>query len=165
MCLWYQNHQSLQMVSDLFSVEFPHRPIPACSTILRVYNTFKTEGCVADHKKKNRTKTVLTEEMKLNILFFVEENPFRSLNFIASEFNISPSSVRNILKIEKCRCYKLQNRQQLFEIDKISRTDFCEEMFDLLNQNEDLLYKICFTDEATFYLNGKVNSQNYRYDG
>jgi hypothetical protein len=35
-------------------------------------------------------------------------------------------------------------------------------MFNLINDNEDILEKIVFTDEASFTLDGEVNSQNYR---
>jgi hypothetical protein len=33
-------------------------------------------------------------------------------------------------------------------------------MFNLINDNEDILEKIVFTDEASFTLDGEVNSQN-----
>ena len=74
---------------------------------------------------------------------------------MAAEFNVSVSSIRNTLK------YKFQNHHELLENDKLCRTDFCETMFNLLNENQDILNKIVFTDEASFALNGTVNAQNY----
>jgi len=36
-------------------------------------------------------------------------------------------------------------------------------MFNLLNEHEDILNKIVFSDKATFTINGEVNSQNFQY--
>lgn len=162
MCLWYQNN-SLRKVADLFAVEYPDRPIPSISTIFKIVKKFKNDGCVANHNKRFRDKTVLTEDMRLNILCYVEEQPFQSLKEVASVFEISASSIRNALKIEKYKSYKVRNHQQLLIDDGINRTNFCELMFDMLNNDANLLQKICFTDEATFTMNGTVNSQNYRF--
>lgn len=62
----------------------------------------------------------------------------------------------------KYKSYKFSNHHQLFEDDKIKRTNFCEMLFDMLNENNNLLRKILFTDEASFAINGTVNAQNYR---
>ena len=41
---------------------------------------------------------------------------------------------------------------------------FCEAILDKLNDNPDFLKQIVFfSDEATFFVNGTVNRQNYRY--
>lgn len=162
--MWYQKNHSLRTVRDMFSVIYPDRPIPCAKTILNVYNKFKEDGCVLNsHKKRNKTNHVLTEHMKLNILCYVEERPVGSLVDVASHFGVSYSSVYKTLKQFQYKPYKLSNHQELFEEDKLKRTEFCETMFNILNENEDILHKIIFTDEATFTVNGEVNSQNFRF--
>lgn len=85
------------------------------------------------------------------------------LRVVARYFEISKSSVFKTLKEFKYKAYKFTNHQQLFPEDKEKRTEFCETMFNILNEREDILEKILFTDEASFTLNGKVNSQNFRW--
>lgn len=164
MVMWYQKSNSLRQVRDMFAVNYPDRPIPCPKTILNIFNKFKANGCVLNsHKKRKRLTHVLTEHMKQNILCYVEERPVGSLTNVAGHFGISYSSVYKTLKEFKYKPYKIQNHQELFETDKIMRTDFCEVMFNMLNENEEILNKIIFTDEATFTLNGEVNSQNFRF--
>lgn len=162
--MWYQDKNSLRRVRDMFSINYPDRPVPCAKTILNIFNKFKQDGCVLTyHHKRNKTKHVLSDEMKLNILCYVEERPIGSLQDVARHFGISYTSVHKTLKEFKYRPYKISNHQQLFEEDKLKRTDFCEIMFDMINQNEQILNKIIFTDEATFTLNNEVNSQNFRF--
>jgi len=40
---------------------------------------------------------------------------------------------------------------------------FCEEMMRRYDRNHQFFNWICFSDEATFELNGSVNRQNLRY--
>ena len=43
------------------------------------------------------------------------------------------------------------------------RTRFCQEMLDLIAEDEDLVNNFCVSDEAHFYVSGFVNKQNFRY--
>jgi hypothetical protein len=45
---------------------------------------------------------------------------------------------------------------------KLNELIFAKKMFNLINNIEEILEKIVFTDEASFTLDGEVNSQNYR---
>lgn len=161
---FYERGNSLRNVRDLFSAKYPDRPIPAISTISAIIKKFNSEGCLVDnHVKSAKMAHVITEELELNVLCYMEENPVTPLSKIAQLFNISKSSAHVILKKYKYKAYKFSNHQELFPLDKIKRVDFCETLFNLLNENEDLVYKILFTDEASFSINGSVNSQNYRF--
>lgn len=163
MLMWHHTGNSLRTVRDLFSTKYPERPIPCIRTIQNIVSQFTSQGCIINfHNKRTKTNHVLTEDMELNILCFAEENPIVSLQEIAKHFKISKSSVFKTLKKFKYKPYKFSNHQQLFEEDKVKRTDFCETLFNLLNEHADILEKIVFTDEATFTLNGEVNSQNFR---
>lgn len=161
--LYFANN-SIRQTRDLFSVQFPDRPIPSISTIHNIIKKFNSGGCVVNaHTRKQKKCHILTEEVELNILCYVEENPIVSTKAVAEHFEISKTSVYRTLKKFNYKAYKFSNHQQLFEQDKITRTNFCETLFNLINNNNEILCKIVFTDEATFMLNGKVNSQNYRF--
>ena len=147
----------------MFAAEFPTRPIPTISTIRKACNNFDVNGCINNlHRRRVRQNSVLTEEVKLGILCAVEERPVNSLRKISSDFGISKSSVLRILKQYKYKSYKFSDHQVLCEHDLECKTVFCEAMFNLLNENQNILDKIIFTDEASFFLDGTVNFQNYR---
>jgi hypothetical protein len=143
----YHAHHSIRNVRDIFSVTYPDRPIPSVGTIFSIISKFNNHGCVEykHHKRSN-----------------AEENPMSSLRMTSHYFGISSTSIRKVLKEFKYKAYKFTNHQILNIEDKIKRTDFCEKMFNLINNIEEILEKIVFTDEASFTLDGEVNSQNYR---
>jgi hypothetical protein len=91
------------------------------------------------HHKRTRITNVLTEENKLNILCYAEENPMFSLKMTSQYYGISCSSIRKVLKEFKYKPYKFTNHQQPSNEDKIKRTDFCERLFNLINNNEEML--------------------------
>ena len=162
---WYQAGSSMRIVRDLFSIQYPTRPIPSLATIWNIIKNFNARGCVVNsHHQRNRRCHILTEEMKLNVLCYAEEEPISTITQMSNYFGISRFSIRKVLKECRFKPYKFRNHQYLTEEDKIRRTDFCELMFNSLNTNEQLLENIMFTDEASFSRNGEVNSQNYRSD-
>ncbi|EZA51570.1 hypothetical protein X777_09737 [Ooceraea biroi] len=84
------------------------------------------------------------------------------VNKAAQVHNIAPRSVRRMLKRNKLHpSYKLQYVQELQDGDVERRMCFCARMMELLDASPNFLYKIVFTDEATFTLTGEVN-QNFR---
>ena len=63
------------------------------------------------------------------------------------------------------KSYKLQLLQHLRKTDKTKRATFCMEMQEKIDNEDDFLEKVIFSDEATFHLSGKVNKQNVRIWG
>jgi hypothetical protein len=59
--------------------------------------------------------------------------------------------------------YKLQFVHRLTVNDLLLRMEFCEMFMDMCNANPNLLVNICWTDESTFFLNGRMNHHNIRY--
>ena len=58
--------------------------------------------------------------------------------------------------------YKIQIVQALNTHDYGARVRFCQEMLDLINEDEDLVNNIWVSDEAHFHVSGFVNKQNFR---
>jgi hypothetical protein len=154
---------SSREIRDNFAVEFPNRPIPSKSTILKVYNDFVTNGCVnCEHNKRQRRCTVLTEDETTNVCLAVEEDRSCSLSQIARRLNVSTSTCYKGLKKEKFRSYKIRNVQKLLERDYLPRMEFCELWIDKINENPNIQNYLFFTDEKMFTLDGKVHRQNCR---
>ena len=82
---------------------------------------------------------------------------------LARTCDVSQSSVR-ILKKNKFHPYKIQLYQaSLSEDDPDRRVEFCELMDNRIAMSPEFLRSICFSDEATFYLDGEINRHNCRY--
>ena len=58
--------------------------------------------------------------------------------------------------------YKTHTVQQLSEADKTARVEMCLRCRQKIENDNDWIKNVWFTDEAHFYLNGTVNSQNCR---
>lgn len=86
----------------------------------------------------------------------------RPASQVAQMVGISKTSVLRIYRAEKYFPYKAHSVQNLFYGDPEQRMQFCEHMTELVNNDEPLLSKILFTDEATVELSGSPNKQNFR---
>lgn len=50
---WYKGNNTVRSIRDLFSVNYPNRPIPSIGTIYNIIAKFNTEGCIVNlHKKR-----------------------------------------------------------------------------------------------------------------
>lgn len=160
---WYyssDSNNSHRAVRKLFSTHYPHRPIPSLSTIHNIIHEFNKQE---KPPRPGQRLAKVSEEMKSQIIRFAEEKPNSSTHEIATVFGISQSTVFKLLKRSKFKVFKFPKHQGLSNGDIEKRTQFCETMMDLINVDGGLLYKILFTDEASFTIDGDVNSHNYRY--
>ncbi|KAJ8948893.1 hypothetical protein NQ318_005515 [Aromia moschata] len=113
--------------------------------------------------KKRDGPRLLNEAAQIEVLSQVAMAPTTSLREVAQQTGLSHGSVRNLSKHHKFHPYKLQIIQELGDDDPDRRIQFCEIMTHRIFAQPLLIKNICFSDECTFYLNGKVNKQNCRY--
>lgn len=162
MMIGYGNRQRTQNeVVGLFREKYPNLPPLSQSTVSKIEKKFRENGHV--RKPKTRRTTALSDDVKLNVVLNLQENPNNQTRQVGIENNISQSSVIRILKHENFHPYKLQIVQELTEDDPDRRLQFCEQMMQLIDENTVNLRNILFSDESTFTLNGQVNRQNCRY--
>lgn len=155
--------RTFQEACNLFNTTFPNRENISKSTVHRVFHNFERSGNVKDLPKSGRTKSSTTEDRSLDILFAVQEEPNTSVPKLALQNNISKRSVRRILKRNNMRPYKISLLQELTEDDPDRRMQFCQEIMNRNEVQEDFSERILFSDEATFSLYGFVNRHNCRY--
>ena len=92
-----------------------------------------------------------------------QANPRSSLRKSSQTLGIPRETVRRLLKKKlKLKPYKFQRLHKLKASDPGKRVAFARLMKDL---DEDTTKRIFFSDESTFCLNGKVNTQNARIWG
>lgn len=72
-------------------------------------------------------------------------------------------SVLRILEKHKFNPSKIKLVHALNEDHPDIRLQFCEEMSQRLIEDPQLLFKVCFSDDCTFYLNVAVIRHNCRY--
>src|SRR6202042_2575462 len=144
----------------IFNERFPDRPITR-KYLRELVQKFQTTGHVNNAKRSGRPS--LAEEKQIEIVAQMIVNPLQPTSLVAAECEVSSKSVQRVLKRNKFHPYKLKILHELTEDDPDHRLEFCELMADRLKGNRNYLKSICFSDECTFFLNGKVNRQNVRY--
>lgn len=154
--------RTYQETCELFNELYPDHQINR-STVSKICTKFLETGDVANKRKTGRPKSVVTEDMTLNVLLSIQENPITSTRQLGSNLGLSHTSVHKALKAEKFHPYKVQLIHELNEDDFDRRIQFCEEMMQRCIQDPLFKTKIVFSDEASFSLNGHVNRQNSRY--
>ena len=127
-----------------------------------VYDTvarFKELGDDKDHPRSGHPCTTCTPKIIKVARERVRKNPKQSIRKITQEMNISPKTMRNIVKIHlKLSPFKLKKLHQLTDPQKKKRVDRAQV---LLNFMKDGTQKadIMFSDEKLFTVEAKFNPQ------
>jgi predicted DNA-binding protein YlxM (UPF0122 family) len=148
-------------VVHLFNATHPDLPPINQSMVSRIEAKFREFGHVRDLAKSGRPSP--PEDQQLNVLLAVQENHHSTLREIAFSYDISVSTVQKVLRKTKHHPYKVCQVHELSEDDFDRRNQFCDQMQQLCNNDNNFVKRIIFSDEATFVLNGHVNRQNCRY--
>ena len=157
--LWYTELGSFKKVRRKFFLEFGLRP-PSKSVIWMWARRFAEESSV-----KNKTHVFHVppqkEELRFAIVGAFEADPHLSLRRAARLFGVSTHTVRKAIR--EMRPYKLGLIHELLPGDYEKRLDFCRDELLRIAQDPSHLQFLLFSDEATFHLDGQVNTQNCRY--
>lgn len=129
--------------------------------ISRLIKKFNETGSVTDKKKTGRPP--MDEETEIEVIGRASMNSQQSVREISQQSNVPKSTVHRILKKHKFHPYKIHLVQELSEDDFDRRIEFCELMTQRITEDPDILRRICFSDECTFFLHGLVNRHNMRY--
>lgn len=162
MMIGYGNRRRSQLeVAQLFREQHPDLPPLSQGTVSKIEAQYQNLGHVRVVPRQ-RTPTV-GDDTKLNALLTLQENQVTPARQLARENEMSHTTVLKILKSAKLHPYKMQAVQELTEDDPDRRVEFCEQMMNLIDNNQILLASVLFSDESTFTLQGEVNRQNCRY--
>jgi len=115
-------------------------------------------------RKEVAVKKLLTPENIERVREAFERCPRRSDVRHATTLGIIPRSVRRTLHNDlHYHSYKIQIVLALNTRGYGARVHFCQEMLNLIGEDEDIVNNIWMSDEAHFHLSGFVNKQNLRY--
>ena len=103
-----------------FPGEVPHSRF----TVHEIVTKFETTGSV--EKRRNRKRTILTEETLAKIDASLERTPTKPIPKLAQHVVISESSAHRATKLLKLKTYKCTSVHSLKQGDPVSRMHYCE---------------------------------------
>jgi hypothetical protein len=110
-----------------------------------------------------RSPYVLTDEKMTEIQGDILENPNVSVRKLSQQVDIPKTTVHTALRSHLgLYPFRTTVTHQLLPGDHEARKFFCEWISDVCHNDTDFLNRCFFSDEAWFYLDGFVNSQNSR---
>ncbi|KAJ8962158.1 hypothetical protein NQ318_018115 [Aromia moschata] len=113
MLIWYDDRsRSHSKVCTLFNEAHPERPIVR-STVTKIVAKFQAAGHVRDLPKSGRPP--VPENTQLDVMLQVQDNPHSATRQMGIDFNLSYTSVRNIIHEQKFHPYKITLMQELSE--------------------------------------------------
>jgi len=158
--LYYQYGSSAEAAREFGRLN-PGIPVPTKPTILTAVRRHEVIGSQSN-RKRALVKRATTEENVTNILAAIETNPHSSLRGLSAQSGLSHMTIHRILNEYKYHPYKVQLVHRLLPTDYGRRINFCETILEKSLEDATFLERICFGDEATFYLNGTFNHHNMR---
>jgi len=119
---------------------------------------------VLDKERSGRPRT--SEENIDRVSQAFTRSPRKSIRTAARELQLPRSTVHKVLhKNLRLYAYTLQLLQAFEPNDKPKRREFAEEMLGRISEDEAFLKRVCFSDEATFHVSGKLHRHNVRIWG
>ena len=154
--LWYHELKSPTAGQRKFRREFGEDP-PHTNSIKRWFKKFMETRSILDGKRSGRPS--IDEETVDVVRVAFHRSPRKSIRIASNELAIPRSTVHKVLhKRLRLHAYKLQIVQALKPDDRPRRAAFPEEMLQRIEDDNDYLNSVVFSDEATFHVSGKVNN-------
>lgn len=163
--IYYASNKNSGEALRRYIENYPDREVPSRRKFSRLHEKFRRTGSLTKFWAKFRKQNprIGNENIELDVLLAMEENPHTSTRQIASNLDLSHSMVHRILKKHKKRDYKTNLVQHLQENDAPRRTDFCNTFLQRINDNNLFLNDILWSDESTFSDNGIFNRNVHYY--
>lgn len=138
---------------------FPNRRRPNARVFINTHIRFCEFGLRKSNEQyPNNNRVHIRRNMQVLQLFDI--NRRLSTRRAAQQLNISQSKVWRTLRADRRHPYHLQPVQNLEPEDLGRRLAFSNWLLAQVNNNNDFLRRILWTDEATFTRNGVVNYHN-----
>lgn len=158
----YIRSKSYDETQKAFQEKFGYEAfVPHKSTIKRLYDKFQETGNLSDLPRSGRP-SLLTEDRLTDIAAAIADSPQSSLRRLSNQSGLSFGSVRNALRANGMRPYKIRMVQNLLPSDPAARVQYCQWLMTMISPDQDELNDWFWSDEAWFHLDGYVNSQNSR---
>lgn len=140
--------------------------VPSRTVILSKVEKFLARGSVENVKKgkcgRKRTKRTPLNAQKAREA--LQRSPQKSLRRLGQELGCSKTTAHRLARNDvQLFPYKVSVHQALSKVDKQSRLLYSGWFLRNCEQDNEFLHRIWFSDEAHFHMDGRVNSQNFRF--
>ena len=140
------------------------RDPPSRPSIRLWHKKFMETGTVSDTRRSGGPRT--SEENIERVKQAFQRSPMKSIRTAARQLELPCSTVHKVLhKNLRLYAYKVQMLQALHPNELPRRKKFAVNMLQRISENEAFLKRVCFSDEATFHVTGKLNKHNIRIWG
>ena len=159
---WMEIYSPPTIVRDKYEAYFKSDP-PSRLTIYRIYEKFVDTGSVADNYRGNsgRPRTGRSLENTATVQDVFSQSPRTSTRRFSAEYGLPQATTWRILKHDlHMNPYHVQCVQALSPEDNISRISACNLFLEMKNIDPTIDRSVVFTDEATFYVSGRLNKRN-----
>lgn len=156
--LFFKNKDCARVTAALFNERHPEHNVSAVY-VLQLVAKFNATGSVGNKKRVHERD----EARKMAVLGHVVMDPTLSTRKLSAVSGESRTTIRRILKKHKFHPFKIRLVQELNEDDFDRRLQFCEVVSEIINNNHNYIFDICFSDECSLYFNGTVSRHNCRY--
>ena len=148
-------------VQEKFKEQFPHAKVPHRDIVRDLIKKFRKSGSVKNEGRSGRP-TKLDEDKLDAINDKMMQSPSKSMRKLSQETNLSVGSKHQGAKKELGLFpYKATAVQELKVTDFEKRLHYCYWLKNfVITHGNEILNPCFFSDEAWFYLQGSVHSQN-----
>ena len=160
---FYLQTKSIVKTQRQYQRHFSVKTAPNRKTIWRTVKKFENERTVHNVNKgrSSRTRSARSQENIKVVRQSAVQSPKKSCRRRSQELGLSRMSTVRILKLDlKLFPYHLQVKHKLTAQDKRARVEMCNWFNNKMEEDEDWLDNVWFTDEAHFHLEGYVSSKN-----
>jgi len=153
--LEFHKTNSVVTVQCAFKLKF-NVNLPTNKSILKWHRNFIERGCICDQRKGHSGRPSVLVQVVHCVRESFLRSPRKSMCRVSRALKVLQSTVRKILqKRLQLHPYKLQLVQKLHTEDKETWHAFCGNLQALMENDDDLLAEIIFSDEATFKWKGQ----------
>ena len=134
------------------------RDPPSRPSIRLWHKKFMETGTVFDTRRSGRPRTFEENIERVRQTF---QRSIKSIRTAARQLELPRSTVHKVLH-KNLRLYAYKVQQTLQPNDMPRRKKFAVNMLQQISEDEAFLKRVCFSDEATFHVSGKLNKHNVR---
>lgn len=161
-CLYGQCNKNISRTCDLFAEKYPNVATPNRRFVRQVVENLISFGSFKSTTTKIRP-VLNDEDTAITVLGYFTAYPNASLRDAQRDLGIPFKSIHRILRKYKFKPYSYSLVHNLWLDDPCRRIRFCEFFLTKIQEDEQFLRKIIWSDEAKFSRNGLFNRKNSHY--
>lgn len=154
-------NRNYRAAARLYAERFPNQRHPSHRQIFNIVRRCRRNNL---HRQRRQNRNLNNNDARLiAVLAMVHLDPHVSTRTIQRQLGISKSTAHRMLKSVRYHPYHITLHQELNENDRLLRMNFCRWALNQLDQDPDFFWNVCFSDEATFKSDGRLNRHNSHY--